>query len=125
MFKPNNLCSIFKYKIYSINNMSLKNTKLVEDLILFYVKENYLKYLQEKKISKIPEDEIPSVIETLYSDRKVHLKEFLKVSLKKLMNEEYIGDLAVQSICNEIFSDDDVCKQRLITEINIQQNQEL
>ena len=105
--------------------MSLKNTNLVEDLILFYVKENYLKYLQEKKISKIPEDEIPSVIETLYSDRKVHLKEFLKISLKKLMDEEYIGDLAVQSICNEIFSDDDVCKQRLITEINIQQNQEL
>lgn len=105
--------------------MSLKNTKLVEDLILFYVKENYMKYIKEKNISKIPDDEIPSVIETLYSDRKSHLKEFLKASLKEIMKDDYIGDLAVQGICNEIFLDDDVCKQRLITEINIQQKQEI
>lgn len=105
--------------------MSLNNTKLIEDLILFYVKENYANYLKEKHIKKIPDDEIPSVIETLYSDRKVHLKQFLKSSLKELMKDEYIGDLAVQSICNEIFSDDEVCKQRLITEINIQQKDEM
>ena len=105
--------------------MSLINTKLIEDLILFYVKENYLNYLKEKNISKIPDNEISSVIETLYSDRKAHLKQFLKNSLKELMKDDYIGDLAVQSICNEIFSDDEVCKQRLITEINIQQNQEM
>ena len=121
------MCSIFKYKIYSLNSiyMSLKNTKLVEDLILFYVKENYFNYLKEKQIDKIPENEISSVIETLYSGRKQHLKEFLKASLKEIMKEDYIGDLAVQSICNEIFSDDEVCKQRLITEINIQQTNEL
>ena len=105
--------------------MSLNNTKLIEDLILFYVKENYLNYLKEKNISKIPDNEISSVIETLYSDRKAHLKQFLKSSLKELMKDDYIGDLAVQSICNEIFSDDEVCKQRLITEINIQQNHEM
>ena len=121
------MCSIFKYKIYSLNNiyMSLKNTKLVEDLILFYVKENYFNYLKEKQINKIPEKEIPSVIETLYSERKQHLKVFLKNSLKEIMKGDYIGDLAVQTICNEIFSDDEVCKQRLITEINIQQTDEL
>jgi hypothetical protein len=105
--------------------MSLKNTKIIEDLIIFYVKENYKNYLVDKSIKKIPEDQIDSVVETLYTDRKQHLKEFLKNSLKEIMKEDYIGDLAVQSICNEIFEDDDFCKARLITEIKVQQKESI
>lgn len=105
--------------------MSLKNTKIIEDLIIFYVKENYKNYLVDKSIKKIPEDQIESVVETLYTDRKQHLKEFLKNSLKELMKKDYIGDLAVQSICNEIFEDDGFCKARLVTEIRVQQNESI
>ena len=59
-----------------------QNTKMVKDLILFYVKENYTNYLQTKNIKMIPEDDIQQVVEQIYTDRKPHLKEFLKSSLK-------------------------------------------
>jgi len=102
-----------------------QNTKMVKDLILFYVKENYTNYLQTNNIKMIPEDDIQQVVEQIYTDRKPHLKEFLKSSLKELMKDEYIGDLAVQSICNGIFADDEFCKNRIITEINLYQKQSL
>ena len=56
----------------------MDKNNLVKELILFYVTENYKKYLIENKIKIISEDKIPSVIEELYSDRKQHLKIFLK-----------------------------------------------
>ena len=105
--------------------MALKNTKLIQDLILFYVKENYQEYLTKNNMTKIPSEQIETVVETLYTDRKSHLKDFLKNSLKEIMKDEYIGDLAVQTICNEIFSDDEFCKSRIITEIKAYQNKKL
>jgi hypothetical protein len=99
--------------------MSSKNTKLIRDLIIFYVKENYKQYLQEKSLQSIPEEQISGVVDVLYSERKSHLKEFLKKSLKDIMKEDYMGDLAVQAMCNEIFQDDTFCKQRLTLEIKL------
>ena len=61
----------------------------------------------------------------IYIDRKPHLKDFLKNSLKQVMGDDYIGDLGVQSICNDIFSDDDFCKNRIIMEINMYQKRQL
>ena len=72
--------------------MSSKNTKLVRDLIIFYVKENYKQYLQEKSLQRIPEEEISGVVDVLYGERKSHLKEFLKKSLKDIMKDDYMGD---------------------------------
>lgn len=99
--------------------MSSKNTKIVRDLIIFYVKENYKQYLQEKSLQSIPEEEISDVVDVLYGERKSHLKGFLKKSLKEIMKEDYMGDLAVQAMCNEIFEDDTFCKQRLTLEIKL------
>ena len=59
--------------------------KLVQDLILFYVKENYNNYLTENGVKIISEDKLDTVINDLYSKRKEHLKEFIKISLKKIM----------------------------------------
>jgi hypothetical protein len=99
--------------------MSNKTTtgKLIQDLILFYVKENYNHYLIKHQLDKIPTDEIKSVVTEIYSGKKDHLKEFLKSSLKELMKDDYIGDLALLNICTEIFSDDDLCVNRLSMEI--------
>ena len=97
--------------------MSNKASKLIQDLILFYVKENYNHYLVTENIEKIPDDKIKSVIQTIYSDKKPHLKDFLKGSLKELMKDDYIGDLALLNICNEIFEDDELCINRLALEI--------
>jgi hypothetical protein len=97
--------------------MSNTASKLIQDLILFYVKENYNHYLTSNKIEKIPENKIKSVVNGIYVDKKSHLKEFLKGSLKELMKDEYIGDLALLNICNEIFEDDELCINRLTLEI--------
>ena len=97
--------------------MSNTASKLIQDLILFYVKENYNHYLVTNEIEKIPHDQIKTVVTSIYSDKKPHLKEFLKGSLKELMKEDYIGDLSLLNICNEIFEDDELCINRLTLEI--------
>ena len=97
--------------------MSNTASKLLQDLILFYVKENYNHYLSTKNIEKIPDNQIKGVVKSIYSDKKPHLKDFLKGSLKELMKDDYIGDLALLNICNEIFEDDELCINRLTLEI--------
>lgn len=97
--------------------MSNTAGKLIQDLILFYVKENYIHYIEREKIDKIPDDKIKGVVQLIYSDKKDHLKSFLKSSLKELMKDEYIGDLPLLNICNEIFEDDELCINRLTLEI--------
>jgi hypothetical protein len=91
--------------------------KLIQDLIMFYVKENYNHHLKKNDLDKIPTDEIRNVVVSIYSDKKDHLREFLKTSLKELMKDDYIGDLALLNICNEIFEDDNLCVNRLTMEI--------
>ena len=95
--------------------------KLVQDLISFYVKQNYENYLSVKGINKIPESDIKSVVNQIYTERKLHIKEFLKTSLKEIMKSDYVGDLFVNNICNDIFQDDELCINRIITEINLYQ----
>jgi len=100
----------------------MSSNKLIQDLIFFYVKENYKKYLDERKLEKIEDDKIMSVIDSIYSERKKHLKIFLKDSLKKIQKEDYIGDLLLENICVDIFNDDKLCKHRLYTEIKLFQD---
>ena len=95
----------------------MSTNKLIQDLILFYVKENYNKYLEENDLKIIPEKDIESVISQLYIDKKEHIQVFLKNSLQQLMKDEYIGDQTLSNICREIFSDDELCKNRLVMEI--------
>jgi len=91
--------------------------KLVQDLILFYVKEHYNIYLKEHRLKKIPEDKLDPVISELYSQRKEHLKEFIKSSLRKIMKDEYVGDLLINNMLIDIFRDDELCKNRIKLEI--------
>lgn len=97
--------------------MSNTPEKLIQDLILFYVKENYTIYLKENDLKKIPEEKLESVINSLYTERKEHLKDFIKTSLKKIMKEEYVGDLVINNILIDIFRDDNLCKNRIKLEI--------
>lgn len=98
------------------------NTKIIQDLIFFYVKENYKKYLTENSIEFIPEKDIMKTIDSIYTERKKHLQQFLKDSLKEIQKDDYMGDLIVNNICYDIFNDDQVCKHRLYTEIKLFQD---
>ena len=105
------------------NSNQAKAQKLIQDLILFFVKENYNKYLSDNEIKKIQEDQIELVVKKIYQEKKSNIKEFLTTSLKKIMGEDYIGDLFVNNICIDIFRDDQLCTNRIILEIkNYQKN---
>ena len=100
-----------------------KAQKLIQDLILFFVKENYKKYLSDNKIKKIQDDQIEFVVKKIYQEKKSNIKEFLITSLKTIMKEDYIGDLFVNNICSDICRDDELCTNRIILEItNYQKN---
>lgn len=102
--------------------MSLQNN--IRDLIHFYVKTNYEKYLTDKNIKIIPESEIDNIIHSLYDDRKAHIQTFILDSLKTLYkdkSEEYPGDGTVKNLLLNIFQDDELCKNRLSCEIKLHQ----
>ena len=104
------------------NNTSLK---LIKDLVIFYVKENYNAYLLEKKIKTIENSDLDSVIDLLYTQKKEHLKEFIKNSMKELLKDEHPGDLLINNIILDIFRDDILCKTTLKTEIELYQKNNL
>ena len=94
--------------------------KQIKDLIFFYVKINYEKYLSDNDITSIAEDEIKGIINSIYVERKIHIQAFVKNSLQKIYtekNEEYPGDSTVNSIFINIFQDDEYCKNRISIEI--------
>ncbi len=95
--------------------------KHIKDLIFFYVKTNYENYLKTNGMKFIPDEKLDEVISLLYDNRKEHLKDFIKQSLKEILKEEYPGDLIILNILLEIFSDDNLCKNRLIVEIKLHQ----
>ena len=103
------------------NSNQAKAQKLIQDLILFFVKENYNKYLSDNEIKKIQDDQIELVVKKIYQEKKSNIKEFLITSLKKIMGEDYIGDLFINNICIDIFRDDQLCTNRIILEIKIYQ----
>lgn len=96
---------------------SAKAQKLIHDLTLFYVKQNYENYLKENNITKIDESKVESIINGLYIERKEHLKTFIINSMKEIMEEDYCGDLFIKNILTDIFRDDELCKNRIIIEI--------
>ena len=66
--------------------------KRIRDLIHFYVKENYNHYLQVNQISSILESDIPNVVEELYDQKKDHIQDFVKDSLKVMLQNDMPED---------------------------------
>lgn len=95
--------------------------KRIRDLINFYVKENYNHYLQVNNITIILEKDIPQVVDELYDKKKDHIQTFVKSSLKVMLKEDMPKDYIINNILSDIFRDDELCKCRLINEINIHQ----
>ena len=105
--------------------MSNTSLKLIKDLIIFYVKENYNTYLSEKNIKTINPEDLDNVINILYIQKKDHLKVFIQNSMHELLKEEHPGDMFINNIIIDIFRDDNLCKQTLKTEIELYQKNNL
>ena len=91
----------------------------IKELITFYVKTNYENYLEEHKIKSI--SNISDIVDEIYTQNKEHLQGFILSSMKELLKDEYPGDLIIKNILIDIFRDDNLCKRRLIIEIELYQ----
>ena len=98
---------------------------IIKELITFYIKTNYEQYLADNEIETIPTEQIDNVVDTLYTNKKEHLKTFILSSMKELLKDEYPGDLIISNILNDILRDDQLCKRTLINEIDLYQKNNL
>tara|TARA_Y100000768_G_C23869849_1_gene629914 strand:- start:56 stop:397 length:342 start_codon:yes stop_codon:yes gene_type:complete len=95
--------------------------KRIRDLIHFYVKENYNHHLQKNELTFIKEEDIPAVVDQLYTVKKDHIQVFVKDSLKVMLQDEMPDEYIINNLLSEIFRDDELCKNRLIMEIKLHQ----
>ena len=95
--------------------------KRIRDIIHFYVNENYKNYLKVNNLETIQEDDIPNVVNELYSQKKEHIQVFVKDSLKIMLKDEMPEEYIINNLLSEIFRDDELCKNRLTMEIKIHQ----
>jgi hypothetical protein len=93
----------------------------IKELLIFYVKTNYESYLQEKKITSIPESEVSQVVRQIYNQRKDHSKVFVKDSLKQVLKTEYPGDSQIELLLRDIYEDDRVMVQKMTNQIVLYQ----
>ena len=101
--------------------------KTIKDIILFYAKTNYEKYLKDNNLQKIPDENIYSVVGELYDEKKSHIRQFVIETYKKLCEtnkSEYPGDLIIKNILFDIFQkeEDEYIKNRIVIVIKEHQN---
>ena len=96
---------------------------LIKDLTIFYVKTNYENYLKDNNISSINNNKIEEVVNLIYNkDKQEHLIQFIINSLKELLKNESPTETIIRSMLLSNMIDEELCKQKLITEIKIYQN---
>ena len=95
----------------------MSSLKMIKDLVIFYVKTNYEEYLKSNSIDKIEDDKIPEVVDSLYTEKKEHLRGFILNSMREMLKSDYPGDLPINTILNDVFQDDVFNKTKLVDEI--------
>jgi hypothetical protein len=89
---------------------------LVKEIIYFYVKYYYEKYLKDNSLDKMSEDDINKFIGIYYGEKQQELKDYIRKSLKKNQGDNY-SSIATENILLEIFNDTDMAKERIRLEI--------
>jgi hypothetical protein len=97
-----------------MDTKSLPN--LVKDIIFFYVKYYYKKYLTENSLDKMSVDDIEKFINIYYGEKQQDLKDYIRKSLKKNQGVEY-NSIATENILLELFNDTNMAKERIRLEI--------
>lgn len=100
----------------SSNNQVKSLPNLVKDIIYFYVKYYYEKYLTDNNISKMSENDITKFVDTHYVEKQQDLKDYIRKSLKKNQGSNY-NSIATENILLEIFSDSGMARERIRLEI--------
>lgn len=92
----------------------------IKAVVFKYIKKNYKEYLKNNSIDFIPEDELPTVIDKMYDEKKVELKKYVTEKIKKHM-KDYPGDSVLSPLLTEMIDDDINSKTRICIEIQYYQ----
>ena len=61
------------------------------------------------------------MVNELYDQKKDHIQEFVKESLKIVLKDEMPEEYIINNLLSDIFRDDELCKNRLTIEIKMHQ----
>ena len=92
----------------------------IKNIVFYYIKNHYKNYLIINNLKYIPENDIEKVINEFYKNESKNLKQFIRTTLEKMMEDNYPGAL-VENIIYEIFEDEEFAKKRVIMEIQLYQ----
>ena len=94
----------------------------IKELIIFFVKENYNKYLSDNNLKSIDVKDLKKIISDMYYPKKDDLREFVKNCMKEMTKDkpdEYPGDLVINNIFYDIYQDDELNINRIYNEIKL------
>lgn len=89
---------------------------LIREIIFFYVKHYYDKYITQNNISSMNDEHINEFINQYYTNKEKELREYIRNTLKKNQGNSY-NSIAVENILLEISSDPGLAKERIKLEI--------
>lgn len=98
----------------SDTNKTLPN--LIREIIFFYVKHFYDRYLLQNNISTMTTEHIDKFIKLYYTDKETYMRDYVRNTLKKNQGAAY-NSIAVENILLEISSDPIMAKERIKLEI--------
>lgn len=105
---------------YNMHNKTL--ITLIRDITMHYVKHYYDRYLDKKKLTIIPEEELRELINELYNENQDKLRKYIRKTLKSHLKENY-RSMVIENILCKMFEDPKYSKERLSLEIiNFQNN---
>jgi hypothetical protein len=98
---------------------SVKKTlpNLIKEVIFFYVKYYYDKYLKDNNLTLLTDEQIIVFVDKHYTNKEKEIRDYVRKSLKKNLGDDY-NSLATENILLEIFSDANMAKERLKLEIS-------
>ena len=106
----------------STNTNMLKDLpQTIANIVLYYIKKQYNKYLQDNNLKLIPEEDIKGVVGGFYSEKEQELKKFIRNTMRKNF-PDYDKNLAMKTgteeIILEIFDDRDFSITKVALEIS-------
>ena len=95
--------------------------KMVRDISFQFAKYHYDEYLKNEDIDKIEDEKIEKVVESMWTPvKKKELAQIIRSILKDKLKDNY-SPFQTETIINEMFEDEIIAKQRIITEIELHQ----
>ena len=103
------------------SNMKDDLPQTIANIVLYYIKTHYHKYLETNNIKNIPEDNIKEVVESFYTEKEKELKKFIRNTMRKNFPEydnNLIMKTGTEEIILEIFDDKDFSITKVSLEIS-------